>query len=220
MRRADVRTAMGLYFIMGTPNVHNQEPLAVLEAALRGGITCFQLREKGENALQGDALLGFAKKCQALCRLYRVPFIINDDVDLALALNVDGVHVGQDDEQAALVRKRIGPDKWLGVSTHNLDEMKLAEAIGADYVGIGPVYPTATKLDASVVVGPELIGEMRSAFPDMPIVGIGGISLANLIPALHAGADGVAVISAIASAENPQEAAKSFSKEITLILNK
>lgn len=212
MRQADVRKAMGLYFIMGTPNVHNQEPLAVLEAALRGGITCFQLREKGENALQGDALLGFAKKCQALCRLYRVPFIINDDVDLALALNADGVHVGQDDEQAALVRKRIGPDKWLGVSTHNAEEVKLAEEIGADYVGIGPIYPTATKLDASAVVGPVLIEKIRIAFPDMPIVGIGGLALANSGLALQAGADGVAVISAIASAENPMNAAKAFSK--------
>ncbi|WP_301110087.1 thiamine phosphate synthase [Sporosarcina sp.] len=215
MRKADVRKAMGLYFIMGTPNIRNQEPLAVLEAALRGGITCFQLREKGENALQGDALLGFAKKCQAMCRLYRVPFIINDDVDLALALNADGVHVGQDDEQAALVRKRIGPDKWLGVSTHNSDEVKLAEEIGADYVGIGPIYPTATKLDASAVVGPELIEEIRNTFPDMPTVGIGGLTLANSGLALQAGADGVAVISAIASAENPMDAAKAFSKLLT-----
>lgn len=229
MRKADVRKAMGLYFIMGTSNIsaapnssllHSREPLAVLEAALRGGITCFQLREKGENALQGDALIGFAKKCQALCRLYRVPFIINDDVDLALALNADGVHVGQDDEQAALVRKRIGPDKWLGVSTHNAEEVKLAEDIGADYVGVGPIYPTATKLDASAVVGPGLIEEIRSAFPDMPLVGIGGISMDNFAPTLHAGADGVAVISAIASAENPLEAAKSLSKEIISILNK
>lgn len=214
MRHVEVKKALGLYFVMGTPNVRNHEPLAVLEAALRGGITCFQLREKGDEALTGDALLGFARKCQALCRLYRVPFIINDDVDLALALNADGVHVGQDDEQAASVRKRVGPDKWLGVSTHNVTEVQLAQSIGADYIGLGPIYPTTTKLDASEVVGTVLVKEIRTAFPEMPIVAIGGITLATTEVTLQAGADGVAVVSAIASATDPQQVAKSFSKTI------
>ncbi|MDV6377305.1 thiamine phosphate synthase [Sporosarcina sp. GW1-11] len=220
MRNTDVRNAMSLYFIMGTQNVDTREPLAVLEAALRGGITCFQLREKGLGALEGEALLNFARKCQALCRLYRVPFIINDDVDLALALNADGVHVGQDDEQASLVRKRIGPDKWLGVSTHNVEEVRLAKSIGADYVGLGPIYPTTSKLDASAVVGPVLIEEIRSAFPSMPLVGIGGISMANIEPVFHAGADGIAIISSIASAEHPLKATQLFSEEIQTLLKK
>lgn len=218
MRSLDIRHAMGLYFIMGTRNVDGREPLKVLEAALRGGITCFQLREKGEGALVGNALLGFAKKCQALCRLYRVPFIINDDVDLALALNADGVHVGQDDELASVVRKRIGPDKWLGVSTHNVEEVRLAQSIGADYVGLGPIYPTATKLDASAVVGPSLIEDIRTVFPTISLVGIGGITLANLDPVFHAGADGIAIISSIASAERPTEATEAFSTKIKSLL--
>ncbi|ARK21562.1 thiamine phosphate synthase [Sporosarcina ureae] len=214
MRQVEVRKALGLYFVMGTPNVKNHEPLAVLEAALRGGVTCFQLREKGNGALTGDALLGFARKCQALCRLYRVPFIVNDDVDLALALNADGVHVGQDDEQADSVRKRIGPDKWLGVSTHNATEVQLAQSIGADYIGLGPIYPTATKLDASDVVGTNLVEKIHTAFPDMPMVAIGGITLDTTESIIQAGADGVAVVSAIASATDPQKAAKSISKTI------
>ena len=214
MRHVEVKKALSLYFVMGTSNARNHEPLAVLEAALRGGITCFQLREKGDDALTGDALLGFARKCQALCRLYRVPFIINDDVDLALALNADGVHVGQDDEQADSVRKRIGPNKWLGVSTHNATEVQLAQSIGADYIGLGPIYPTTTKLDASEVVGTDLVKKIRTVFPDMPMVAIGGITLATTEPILQAGADGVAVVSAIASAIDPQKAAKSISKTI------
>lgn len=214
MRQVEVRKALGLYFVMGTPNVKNHEPLAVLEAALRGGVTCFQLREKGNGALTGDALLGFARKCQALCRLYRVPFIVNDDVDLALALNADGVHVGQDDEQADSVRKRIGPDKWLGVSTHNATEVQLAQSIGADYIGLGPIYPTATKLDASDVVGTNLVEKIHTAFPDMPMVAIGGVTLDTTESIIQAGADGVAVVSAIASATDPQKAAKSISKTI------
>ncbi|PIC96572.1 thiamine phosphate synthase [Sporosarcina sp. P26b] len=214
MRHVEVKKALGLYFVMGTPNVKNHEPLAVLEAALRGGVTCFQLREKGDGALTGDALLGFARKCQALCRLYRVPFIVNDDVDLALALNADGVHVGQDDEQADSVRKRIGPDKWLGVSTHNATEVQLAQSIGADYIGLGPIYPTATKLDASDVVGTNLVEKIHTAFPDMPMVAIGGITLDTTESIIRAGADGVAVVSAIASAADPQKAAKSISKMI------
>lgn len=214
MRTMEVRKALGLYFVMGTPNSGSQDPLAIVEAALRGGITCFQLREKGSNALEGEALLGFAKKCQALCRLYRVPFIINDDVDLALAINADGVHVGQDDEQADSVRRRIGPDKWLGVSTHNAKEVQLAQSIGADYIGLGPIYPTSTKLDASAVVGTVLVEEIHTAFPNMPLVAIGGITLATTSSIIQAGADGVAVVSAIASAKDPQYAASHLLKTI------
>lgn len=219
MRSEEVRKALGLYFVMGTPNTNGNEPLAVLESALRGGITCFQLREKGPGALKGEELAGFARKCQALCRLYRVPFIVNDDVDLAIAIHADGVHVGQDDEHVLSVRERIGPDLWLGVSVHNADEMLAAQRLGADYVGVGPIYPTATKPDASAVVGPALIEELRLQFPEMPMVGIGGIDLTNFGPVLHAGGNGVAVISAIAGAEDPSVATKEFSETVRSILH-
>ncbi|PIC68314.1 thiamine phosphate synthase [Sporosarcina sp. P16a] len=218
MSNIGLKKALGLYFVMGTPNSGNQDPLAIVEAALRGGVTCFQLREKGLHALEGEALLGFARKCQALCRLYRVPFIINDDVDLALAINADGVHVGQDDERADSVRQRIGPDKWLGVSTHNAQEVQIAQSIGADYVGLGPIYPTSTKLDASAVVGTTLVEEIHTTFPDMPIVAIGGITLATTSSIIQAGADGVAVVSAIASAKDPLYAASDLARTIYSLL--
>ncbi|ARF17332.1 thiamine phosphate synthase [Sporosarcina ureae] len=214
MRNMEVKKALSLYFIMGTPNSGNQDPLAIVEAALQGGVTCFQLREKGLHALEGEALLVFAKKCQELCKLYRVPFIVNDDVDLALAIHADGVHVGQDDEQADSVRQRIGPDMWLGVSTHNVQEVRLAQSIGADYIGLGPIYPTSTKPDASAVVGTTLIEEVHAVFPDMPIVAIGGITPSTTGSIIQAGADGVAVVSAIASAKDPHYAASDLSKII------
>lgn len=220
MQKNRIKEALALYFIMGTPNVPNGNPLDVLEAVLRGGATCFQLREKGDGALTGDALVSFAKECQQLCKTYQVPFIINDDVDLAVALDADGVHVGQDDEHAAIVRERIGSDKWLGISTHNTEEAGAAIEMGADYIGIGPIYPTATKLDAQDVVGASLVQTIHNAFPELPSVGIGGISASNFSPVLEAGADGVAVISALTSSTDPYKAAKELSKAIHTTLKR
>jgi thiamine-phosphate pyrophosphorylase len=207
-----------LYFIMGSVNTGTSDPLAVLEAALRGGVTCFQLREKGHGALVGDEKRVFAEACQALCRQYNVPFIVNDDVDLAIAIDADGVHVGQEDETAAVVRKRIGKEMILGVSVHNKKEMLAAIEVGVDYVGIGPIYATTSKADAKPVAGTVLIQEMARLYPHLPIVGIGGITVSNFEPVLEAGAAGVSIISAIASAFDPYTAARSFkiaiSKEV------
>ncbi len=199
-----------LYFIMGSVNAGVADPLEVLEAALRGGVTCFQLREKGQHALVGDEKLAFAKACQALCQQYDVPFIVNDDVDLAIAIEADGVHVGQDDETAATVRKRIGNDKILGVSVHTEKEMRSAIEVGADYVGMGPVYATSSKADAKPVAGTAFIQEMARAYPTLPIVGIGGITSANFEPVLEAGAAGISLISAIALAVDPYIATRRF----------
>lgn len=211
MRQASVRRALSLYFIMGTPNAGGgKEAIAVLEAALAGGISCFQLREKGSGALTGSALQKFAKQCRALCRAYGVPFIVNDDAELAIAVDADGVHIGQDDGAAEEVRRRIGSGKWLGVSAHSAEEARCAFAAGADYIGTGPVYPTATKKDAEPVKGTALIEDIRSALPSFPIVGIGGVTAENCSAVIAAGADGVAVISAIASADQPAEAVKKF----------
>lgn len=199
---------------MGSNNVATSDPLEVLEEALRGGVTCFQLREKGPDALVGDEKQRFAEACKALCQQYQVPFIVNDDVDLAIAVDADGVHVGQDDETAKSVRERIGKDKILGVSVHNEEEMRTAIAVGADYVGMGPVYATSSKADAKPVSGTVLIREMTASYPDLPIVGIGGITAANFAPVLTAGAAGVSLISAIASAEDPYGAARQFKDAI------
>ncbi|MCM3745064.1 thiamine phosphate synthase [Sporosarcina luteola] len=191
---------------MGSTNA--EKPLSVLEDALKGGITCYQLREKGAHALVGTEKKAFAVSCQRLCAQYGVPFIVNDDVDLAVEIDADGVHVGQDDVEARFVRKRIGTEKILGVSVHTVEEATKAIADGADYVGMGPVYPTMTKADAKPVAGTAVIEEVTKVYPCLPIVGIGGITAENAEPVFRAGASGISVISAIASSADPELAAR------------
>ncbi|WP_252505129.1 thiamine phosphate synthase [Sporosarcina sp. Marseille-Q4943] len=198
---------------MGSTNA--EKPLAVLEEALKGGITCFQLREKGARALVGREKKVFAESCQRLCAQYGVPFIVNDDVDLAVEIDADGVHVGQDDAEARFVRKRIGAEKILGVSVHSIEETETALATGADYVGMGPVYPTISKDDAKPVAGTAMIEKVAKLYPNLPIVGIGGITAMNAEPVIRAGASGISVISAIASSTNPEMAARQL-KEAAL----
>ncbi|KYG91965.1 thiamine phosphate synthase [Metasolibacillus sp. FSL H7-0170] len=203
------REKLAVYFIMGTINCQ-REPLHILEEALQAGVTIFQLREKGEGALKGAALLEFAKRCQALCLAYDVPFIINDDIELALAIDADGVHVGQDDMKLVKIRQQL-PDKIIGVSVHNEDEMQAAVAGGADYVGIGPIFATISKADANEPAGVAFLAKARATYPTFPIVAIGGITAERAEQVLTAGADGVAVISAICQSENIEETVKKFS---------
>lgn len=204
-----VRRLLRLYFIMGSPNCA-AAPESVLEAALRGGATLFQFREKGAGALTGAAKLELARKLQAICRRHGVPFIVNDDLDLALQTGADGMHIGQDDLPAAEVRRLLGPDKLVGVSAHNPDEACRAIRDGADYLGIGPVYPTSSKDDARAVQGTSFISSLRAEGCDIPVVGIGGITLEKVAPVIRAGADGVSVISAIAGAPAPEQAAETL----------
>lgn len=215
-----INEKLALYFIMGSTNTGKAHPLEVLESALRGGITCFQLREKGTHSLSGKQLHEFAQQCQKLCREYGVPFIVNDDVELAIHLDADGVHVGQDDDNAALVRGRLGSNKILGVSAHTEDEVLAAILAGADYIGMGPVYATSTKLDAKPVGGTGFIQSSRSAYPELPIIGIGGITPANFKPVIQAGADGVSVISSIAGASDVYNTTKNFAAAIAQSLQK
>lgn len=191
-----------VYFIMGTDNAGERKPLEILKEALRGGIDYFQLREKGPSALTGSALIEFAVACQQLCRECSVPFIVNDDVELAWEISADGVHIGQEDQRAGHVRRIIGQDKILGVSVHSLEEAALAVENGADYVGMGPVFGTRTKVDAKKPAGVTGIELVKSKFPELPVVGIGGITPLNAERVWAAGADGIAVISAIAHAED------------------
>ncbi|MEK4687805.1 thiamine phosphate synthase [Bacillus sp. FSL M8-0256] len=209
MTKADqqqIKQQLSIYFIMGTTNTTRQ-PLNVVKEAIQGGITMFQFREKGEKALQGDEKKQLARQIQALCQEANVPFIVNDDVQLAIDLDADGVHVGQEDTNAKDVRERIG-NKILGVSTHNLDEVKQAMKDGADYVGMGPVYPTETKKDTRSVQGVSLITEVRRHGLQIPIVGIGGITYDNAAPVIQAGADGISIISAISQSADPKKAAE------------
>lgn len=193
-------TKPSVYFIMGTANAAGRNPLVILEEALNGGISHFQLREKGAGALTGDELVTFAVECQKMCRSHRVPFIVNDNVDLACAIDADGVHIGQEDLGCALVRKQIGKDKILGVSVHSVEEAKRAIADGADYVGMGPVYGTRSKDDAKPPAGVAGIIAVKKVFPALQVVGIGGITPENARAVYQAGAESVAVISSLAGA--------------------
>lgn len=212
------KNKLQLYFIAGTPNVGARNLLDVLEGALKGGITAFQLREKGTSALEGAALKELAEQCQALCKQYQVPFVINDDIELALEIGADGVHIGQQDGVVADIRAKIGPDKVLGVSVHTLNDALAASDAGADYVGVGPLYETTTKQDVVSVVGPELVGEIVRELPGLPVVGIGGISERKAGTVIRAGASGVAVISAITGEESSDEAARAIKGRILLAL--
>ncbi|WP_215142902.1 thiamine phosphate synthase [Exiguobacterium qingdaonense] len=196
-----------LYFVCGTTD--SSDLVMTVETALRCGVTCFQFREKGKGALYGDEKEAMAKTLQHLCRRANVPFIVNDDVELARSIGADGVHVGQDDLPAEWVRQQLGPDKWLGVSVHTMEEASAALPF-ADYVGIGPIHATTSKADAGHVRGTELIQQVRRHYPLLPIVGIGGIRPEHVPAIIHDGADGVAVISAIASAPDVAAATRRF----------
>lgn len=207
-----IREALKVYFIMGSPNCKGK-PAQVLKEAIEGGITLFQFREKGIGALTDDSKYELAKELQQICKEHQIPFIINDDIELAIALNADGVHIGQEDEDVANVRKKIG-DKIIGVSVHSYEEAMAALGGGADYFGIGPVYPTKTKEDAKPSNGTKLIQELRMKEVTIPIVGIGGITAENAGAVIKAGADGVSVITAISHADDVTEAAKSLRKNV------
>lgn len=201
---------------MGSQNSGAKNPFAVLKAALDGGITHFQLREKGDEALTGSPLLQFALQCQQLCRDYNVPFIINDRVELACQIGADGVHIGQDDLAAGQARKLIGNEKILGVSVHSLAEAETAVKDGADYIGMGPVFGTNSKADAKKPAGVKEILIVKNEMPDLPIVAIGGINPGNAGVVWESGVSGIAVISTITEAEDIAAritALKSFNKE-------
>jgi thiamine-phosphate pyrophosphorylase len=208
----NLREALKVYFIMGSPNC-KQLPSEVLEEAIAGGITFFQFREKGEGALKGSEKYVLAKKLQSICREHGIPFIVNDDIELAIEIGADGVHIGQEDEPVKTVREKIGK-KILGVSVHTEEEAINAIQGGADYFGIGPIFPTATKEDAKPAKGPVLIQELRQKGYTIPIVGIGGITIDNAASVVEAGADGVSVITAISHAESPREAAWALRKNV------
>lgn len=188
---------------MGTPNCI-EEPLLVLEDALKADITIFQLREKGEGALTGKVLEQFARQCQGMCKRYNIPFIVNDDVELALKIQADGVHVGQEDVSLTDIREKF-KGRIVGVSVHTVEELEQAVRGGADYVGIGPIYVTQSKSDAKAPAGLTFLRKARSLYQDFPLVAIGGITTNNAYETLKAGADGIAVISEICQSQDRYE---------------
>lgn len=189
---------------MGTPNCEG-EPLHVLQDALKAGITMFQLREKGDGALTGEQLLQFARDCQKVCQTYKVPFIVNDDVELAIQIDADGVHVGQDDCALGTIRERLAGKMIIGVSVHTKRELEMAVTGGADYVGIGPIFATTSKTDAKAPSGVTFLQQARTAYPELAIVAIGGITEQNAAQVYEAGADGVSIITSICQSQNRQK---------------
>ncbi|MCU9614391.1 thiamine phosphate synthase [Caldibacillus lycopersici] len=209
---AKLREALKVYFIMGSINCL-KSPVEVLTEAICGGITMFQFREKGTNALVGEEKYALAEELQFICKKYKIPFIVNDDIALAQTLKADGVHIGQEDDPIPVVREQIG-DKILGVSVHNVEEAKIALQKGADYFGVGPIFPTTTKADAKPASGVAILTELRMKGYSLPIVGIGGITAKNASQVIKAGADGVSVITAISLADNIVHATKVLNEAI------
>lgn len=178
-----------------------------VEKALQGGATFLQLREK---SLDDDIFLAEAKEIQKLCKKYQVPFVINDNVDIALAIDADGVHVGQSDMEALDVRKRLGPDKIIGVSAQNVQQALLAQKHGADYLGVGAVFPTGSKDDAEDVSFETLKAICQAV--DIPVIAIGGITKENVSELKGSGICGIAVISAIFAQNDIKAATKELKK--------
>lgn len=198
----------GLYAIIDnslSPSVSNIE---IARKLLTGGARIVQLRGKG---LSSRELLKEAREICTLTKKAGTLFIVNDRADVALLSNADGVHLGQDDLPVAEARKMLERGKLVGISTHNIEQALKAEHEGADYIGFGPVFGTTTKADAEEAKGIEALRGVKKGV-SIPVVAIGGINLENLKEVIDAGADGVAVISAIVKAENIEDATRRFVK--------
>ncbi len=178
-----------------------------VEEALRGGVTCVQLREKD---MSDGEFLQEAKEIHALCQQYGVPFIVNDNVEIAVACGAEGIHVGQEDMAAGDVRRRVGNGVILGVSVHTVEEAQEAVRNGADYLGLGAVFPTSTKTDVDQMPN-ETLRAICDAV-DVPIVAIGGINSGNIGKLAGSGVDGVALVSAIFSAANIESTCQELRK--------
>ena len=186
-----------LYAVTDRAWVGRQTLPQQVEAALKGGATMIQLREK---QLDDAALLAEAREICALCKAYHVPFILNDNVPLAKLCDADGVHVGQEDLAAAEARRLLGPGKIVGVSAHNVAEAQKALADGADYLGCGAMFTTHTQMNVHVITR-ELLTEVCASVP-IPVVAIGGIHKDNLLTLAGTGIAGVALVTAIFGAED------------------
>ncbi len=200
-----------LYLITDRALSRGRSTVDVVRAALAGGVDVVQLRDKGAEAA---TIVEEGIRVHELTARYQVPLIVNDRVDIALAIEAEGAHVGQTDLPAGMARKLLPPPALLGVSTSSVDMARRAQQQQADYVGFGPIYQTATKETAASPRGTEMMHDALAAI-DIPLVALGGISEHNISKVVAAGADHVAVCSAIVSAEDVERAAATL-KEIML----
>ena len=217
MKKIEVlKEKMAVYFVVGTQDCafSVERTLDIVEKALRGGAGTLQLRDKGSR-LSVEERFALGREMKALCARFGCLFFVNDDVELAIRLQADGIHVGQDDMPLSEVRCRVGEDMFIGVSAGNVEDALAAQAGGADCLGVGAMFATSSKADAGEPIGPGGLSTIRDAVgADMPIVGIGGITLDNAPEVIRAGADGVAVISAISRAASPMEAASNLKRVV------
>ena len=198
---------LSLYLV--TNNSEDEEKfLNIIEESLKGGVSVVQLREKKAETLD---FYNLALKVKEITQKYNVPLIINDRIDIALAIDAEGVHIGQSDMPAQIARLLIGKDKILGVSAANIKEAKKAQKDSADYIGVGAVYPTNIKDDATSVSKKELKEIVKSV--DIPTVAIGGITRENAHELNDCGIDGISVVSAIMNSQNPKTASENLLKE-------
>lgn len=201
--------AMTLYAVTDRTWADDVTLMEQVKQALDGGITFLQLREK---KLSEEEFIKEAQEMKKLAQEYKIPFVINDNIKVALEVDADGVHIGQDDMSVQEARKLLGEDKIIGVSAHNVKEAVKAQKGGADYLGVGAVCATSTKKDANVV-SKEEIKKIKEAV-DIPIVAIGGIKQDNIKTLQGTGVDGVAVVSAIFAAKDITKAAKELLKAV------
>ena len=186
----------------------------VVKESLDGGVTFLQLREKD---LDDENFLKEAIELKELCKEYKVPFVINDNVDIAIKMDADGVHVGQSDMEAGDVRAKLGPDKIIGVSAQTVEQAVLAEQRGADYLGVGAVFPTGSKDDADDVSHETLKAICEAV--SIPVVAIGGITLENTHQLKDSGICGVAVISAIYAQDDIRKASEDLKKVVEEVVS-
>lgn len=194
-----------LYLVTDTGICPRENLLTCVEEAILGGVTMVQLREKD---ISSRAFYEEAVALKKITQKYHVPLIINDRLDIMLAVDADGLHIGQSDIPAAVARRLMGGDKILGLSAGNLIEAQQAKLDGADYLGIGAIFPTSTKKDARFI-GTETLREIKKAVA-LPMVGIGGIQKGNIDALYGSGIDGVAVVSAIMGSDDPGNAARAL----------
>jgi len=194
-----------LYLVTDREVLGTRDLINSIEEAIKGGTTIVQLREKNCSSLEFYKL---AIQVKEVTTKYNIPLVINDRLDIALAIEADGLHIGQEDLPITVARKLVGENMFIGVSATTLEEALIAQEQGADYVGIGSMYPTSTKLDAKYVTLDEL-KQIREAI-SIPIVGIGGISEENVAELMATKIDGVAIVSAILGKENIKTATESI----------
>ncbi len=201
---------LSLYLVAGSEALAGRDLVAVVAAAVSGGVTLVQLREK---AMASDRMVERARALKAVLAPLGIPLIINDRLEVTLAAAADGLHLGQDDLAPAEARAALGPDKILGVSAGDAEEAAIADPALVDYVGVGPVYPTGSKADAGEAIGLTGLTAMRRLL-SLPMVAIGGIQADRAAEVMACGVEGVAVVSAICAAADPEAAARALRRKI------